>query len=237
MMNRQLLLLTAFLFAGLNAFAQTFQFQYQGVALEDGATVTIVAQEDFFGELSCETNPWDNPANGLVLKMQDLSAGDVQAVLQIQNNGLGASMMQWCMGGECSMALNKTSLTKTFAPNGTIQVLFDATNIQGNGNLLATSTETQKNQTRRVGILFTNEDATGIAEVKNERMKAAIEREESGARFNSSEREQARPQVKSEKSDNAVYDLSGCKLNSKFKIINSKLPKGIYVINGKKVIR
>ena len=212
MMNRQLLLLTAFLFAGLNAFAQTFQFLYQGVALEDGATVTIVAQEDFFGELSCETNPWDNPANGLVLKMQDLSAGDVQAVLQIQNNGLGASMMQWCMGGECSMALNKTSLTKTFAPNGTIQVLFDATNIQGNGNLLATLTVTQKNQTRRVGILFTNEDATSV--YRPSRSTTAIS-----------------------KGDGAVYDLSGRKLNSKFKIINSKLPKGIYVINGNKVIR
>ena len=161
-MNRLLLLLTAFLFAGSAAIAQTFEFQYQGVTLEDGATVTIAAQEDFFGEMSCETNPTDNPDNGLVLKMQDLSAGNVKAVLLIQNNGLGASMMQWCMGGECSLALNKTSLTKTFAPAGTMQVLFDATNIQGDGHLLATLTVTQNNQTRSVGILFTNEDATGI---------------------------------------------------------------------------
>ena len=32
-----------------------------------------------------------------------------------------------------------------------------------------------------------------------------------------------------------VYDLSGRKVNSKFKIKDSKLPKGIYVVNGKKV--
>ena len=34
----------------------------------------------------------------------------------------------------------------------------------------------------------------------------------------------------------AVYDLSGRKINSKFKIQNSKLPKGIYIVNGKKVL-
>ena len=34
-----------------------------------------------------------------------------------------------------------------------------------------------------------------------------------------------------------VYDLSGRKVNSKFKIQNSKLGKGIYIVNGKKVLR
>ena len=212
MMNRLLLLLTTFLFAGWAAAQQTFEFRYQGVSLEDGATVTIPAQEDFFGELSCETNPAENPFNGLVLQMQGLPAGDVQAVLQIQNNGLGASMMQWCMGGVCSMATNKTSLTKTFAPNGTVQVLFDATNIKGNGNLLATLTVTQNSQTRKVGILFTNEDATGIG---------------------------PSPQP-SPKWEGVVYNLSGRKLNaaanSSLFILHSSFKKGIYVVGGKKVI-
>jgi len=43
--------------------------------------------------------------------------------------------------------------------------------------------------------------------------------------------------VKSEESDNAVYDLSGRKVNSQFSIFNSQLPKGIYIVNGKKVIK
>jgi hypothetical protein len=43
--------------------------------------------------------------------------------------------------------------------------------------------------------------------------------------------------VKSEESDNAVYDLSGRKINSQFSIFNSQLPKGIYIVNGKKVIK
>ena len=34
----------------------------------------------------------------------------------------------------------------------------------------------------------------------------------------------------------AVYDLAGRRLNSKFKIQNSKLPSGIYIVNGKKVL-
>ena len=36
--------------------------------------------------------------------------------------------------------------------------------------------------------------------------------------------------------DNAIYDLSGRKVNSKFKIQNSKLKKGIYIVNGRKVL-
>ena len=42
--------------------------------------------------------------------------------------------------------------------------------------------------------------------------------------------------VKSEESDNAVYDLSGRKVNSQFSIINSQLKKGLYIKNGKKVL-
>ncbi len=224
MMNRLLLLLTTFLFAGWAAAQQTFEFQYQGVSLEDGATVTIPAQEDFFGELSCETNPAENPSNGLVLKMQGLSGGDVQAVLLIQNNGLGASMMQWCMGGVCSMAMNKTSLTKTFAPAGTVQVLFDATNIQGDGNLLATLTVTQNNQTRSVGILFTNEDATGISEIQNSKLPLR------------SRVPLATPSAFKIQNEGVVYDLAGRKVNSQFIIHNSQLGKGVFIVNGKKVL-
>jgi len=36
--------------------------------------------------------------------------------------------------------------------------------------------------------------------------------------------------------EGVVYDLSGRKLNSQFSILNSQLKKGIYIINGKKVI-
>ena len=34
----------------------------------------------------------------------------------------------------------------------------------------------------------------------------------------------------------AVYDLQGRKVNSQFSILNSQLPKGLYIVNGRKVI-
>jgi hypothetical protein len=42
--------------------------------------------------------------------------------------------------------------------------------------------------------------------------------------------------VKSEESDN-VYDLSGRRINSQFSTLNSQLPKGIYIVNGKKILK
>ena len=43
--------------------------------------------------------------------------------------------------------------------------------------------------------------------------------------------------VKSEKSDNAVYDLSGRKINSQFSILNSQFKKkGLYIHNGRKEV-
>jgi len=43
--------------------------------------------------------------------------------------------------------------------------------------------------------------------------------------------------VKNEESANAVYDLSGRKVNSQLSPVNSQLKKGIYIINGKKILR
>jgi len=54
------------------------------------------------------------------------------------------------------------------------------------------------------------DNPNGIAEVKNER-------------------------VKSEKYDDVIYDLSGRKINSQFSIFNSQFPKGLYIVNGRKV--
>ena len=41
--------------------------------------------------------------------------------------------------------------------------------------------------------------------------------------------------MKSEESSKSVYDLSGRRINSQFSILNSQLPRGIYIVNGKKV--
>ena len=35
--------------------------------------------------------------------------------------------------------------------------------------------------------------------------------------------------------EGVIYDLSGCKINCQLSTINSQLPKGLYIVNGKKV--
>ena len=40
-----------------------------------------------------------------------------------------------------------------------------------------------------------------------------------------------------EHSDGAVYDLSGRKINGQSSMVNGQLPKGIYIVNGKKILK
>lgn len=147
--------------------AQSFEFQYQGKSLEDGATVTISAEPNAFGELSCETNPSSDPYNGLVLRMPEGSQGNVKAVLEIQKNTLNASVIQWCMGGECVLVRTDNSLSKTFNADTVTQILFDAVNIQNEGSLTAKLTVTYGIASLVVYIQFTNGTTTDIKRIIN----------------------------------------------------------------------
>lgn len=138
------------------AMAQGFEFQYQGQSLSDGATVTIAAETDAFGELSCETNSTDNPTAGLMLKLLSSTTANVRASIEITYNTLNAKVLQWCMGGECTPFNNATSLSKEFTVDGSVQAQFDATNIQSTGYLTATLTASIGLETHKVNILFTN---------------------------------------------------------------------------------
>lgn len=137
--------------------AQTFEFRYHGAAVADGATVTIAAEENYLGELACETNPSSDPNNGLILSL--LAGGNATgtATLTIEQNTLNPSVIQWCLGGTCSVFGSNTSLTKNFSvSNGMELVLFDASNFQNEGVLLATLTATIGSETHSVKIKFTN---------------------------------------------------------------------------------
>lgn len=192
---------------GLSGNAQSFDFQYKGKSLENGATVTIAAEVDAFGEFSCETNPSPNPMDGLVLVMPSGSKGNVTATLEIFDNSLNASRIQWCMGGECMVFGENTSLTKIFTADDMIQVLFDAGNIKSEGILKATLTVKHLFDKSTVNILFINGDSSGI---------------------NS-------PQTPSSRTE-GVYNLNGClilKSADVFKI--ESLPSGYYWVKGKKM--
>jgi hypothetical protein len=155
------------LFAG----AQGFVFQYQGENLADDATVIIAAEEDLFGDLSCETNNAMNPTDGLMLKLLNSTSAGAMATLQITSNSLDADMLQWCMGGDCTTLGNQTSLTKRFTVNGSAQVQFDAIAISSEGILTATLKVTIGLESHQVNIMFINGDYDGINEIKNEKLK------------------------------------------------------------------
>lgn len=162
-MKKFLLVMMALLsIFGMSVKAQSFEFQYQGESVQDGDTVTIKAETNVFGELSCETNPSANPNNGLVLRIPETMKGRVNAQLEILNNTLNARMVQWCMGEECIMVGNNTSLTKAFDAKEIITVLLEASNIQGSGSLMAKLSVSLNGQSRVVFVQFTNGDTTGI---------------------------------------------------------------------------
>ena len=149
------------------ASAQTFGYTFQGRALDEGATVTIAAEEDIFGDLSCETNLPENPTNGLMMQKFDGGTANVQAKIEITHNSLNANILQWCMGGECKPFNGATTLVKSFQLNGSVQVQFDATGIQSEGYLTATLTTSIGLESHKVNILFTNGDTSGLEKILN----------------------------------------------------------------------
>ena len=163
-MKKTLLMLTLFLsFLGTTVKAQTFEFRYQGQSLPDGATVTIAAEENAFGELSCETNSSADPLNGLMLQMLTGNTANASATLQITHNTLSPQILQWCMGGVCTPFNNSNMLSKQFEANGAVQVQFDASNIQSKGYLMATLNVSVGFESHQVNIQFTNGESAGIA--------------------------------------------------------------------------
>ena len=166
-MMKKILILSIGLMVTLFTGAQGFVFQYQGENLADGATVIIAAEEDLFGDLSCETNNAMNPNDGLVLKLLNSSSAGATATLQITSNSLDADMLQWCMGGDCTTLGSQTSLTKRFTVNGSAQVQFDAIAISSEGILTATLKVTIGLESHQVNIMFINGDYDGIKAIDN----------------------------------------------------------------------
>lgn len=161
-MIKKLFTLFVGLMATLFAGAQGFVFQYQGESLADGETVIIAAEEDLFGDLSCETNSALNPTGGLMLKLLNGTSAGATAILQITSNSLDADILQWCMGGDCTTLGSQTSLTKRFTVNGSAQVQFDAIAIKSEGLLTATVKVTIGLESHTVNIHFVNGDYDGL---------------------------------------------------------------------------
>ena len=157
------MMMAAMLLVGMTPLmAQTFEFQYQGRSLDDGATVTITAEENVWGELACETNPSGNPTNGLMLKLLSGTSADVKAELQIEENTWDNAFVQWCMGGVCVPLISGDYLSKNVTVNGSEQVQLDVSRISAKGHLLVKMTVTKSLEKRSVYVKFTYGEASSL---------------------------------------------------------------------------
>lgn len=153
MSMRKIITLIITLLAVLSIQAQSFVFLFQGEDLADGETVIIPAEEDLFGDLSCETS-------SLAMRLLRGNTASVTATLEITYNTLNATTLQWCMGGNCQVF--ETSLTKRFTMGLSEQVQFDAIGIQSEGYLTAKLRVTVGIESHQVNIMFVNGDVDGI---------------------------------------------------------------------------
>lgn len=185
-MKKKILTLCFGLMAALSSWAQGFVFQFHGESLADGETVIIAAEEDLFGDMSCETNNAMNPNDGLVLKLLNGASAPATATLEITSNSLNAYMLQWCMGGDCTTLGSQTSLTKRFTVNGSAQVQFDAIAIGSEGILTATLKVTVGLESHKVYIVFVNGDYDSIKTIDDGQLTM----------------------------DNGIYDLNGRRISA-----------------------
>lgn len=135
----------------------SLEFQYEGKTLEDNSTVVIEAKKDDlgFGGLNCETNPINNPLNGLIVVTSKGGQNGI-AKMEILGNTLNPGIVQWCMGGTCVSMNGKTSFEKSFTTddNGIAQVQFDANDIKSEGSLEARLTIIIGSHVQTVNIQF-----------------------------------------------------------------------------------
>ena len=152
--------------------AQNFKFQYEGKSVPEGSTVSIAAEEDIFGfgELWCESNPSDNPGNGLVLKLLTTSSASGVAKLTIEHNTVDPATLKWCMGGTCNLLDGVTTMEKGFSTNnGIVLVQFDAENLRSTGYLMANLSATIAGESHSVKVEFTNGESTGMTSISHAR--------------------------------------------------------------------
>lgn len=199
-MKKSLFLLAAVICFSVSLRAQTFEFRFHNESLSDGGQVIIPAVEDEFGygELWCESNPSKDPGNGLILKLLSGTSASGRATITIESNTLNPSTLKWCMGGECVLMKDISTLTKDFSfTEGIVKVQFDAENIKSEGELAATLSATINGESHTVKILFTNGQSSMIKAIKSQW-------------------------------GDEYYTLEGKRTDSP--------SKGLYIINGKKVL-
>lgn len=172
-MKRLFTFLSLFCMTLFAAHAQSVEFRYHGQALEDEATITIDAEPSIFHteampDYECNTNPIENPQNGLVLVNLTNRELKGTAVLDIEKNTLKPNQIQWCMGGACQI-MKENSLDKSFTlpASGTCPVQLDC-DANNDGEMEFTLQTSAGGTARTVTIRFVRvADRIQTAKAKN----------------------------------------------------------------------
>ena len=166
-MKKHLLSMVAvLLFGAVTANAQSFEFRYHGQPVADGGMIIIAAEENDYGELACETNHPNNPADGLVIVLLNGSSSTLTAKLEVEYNTLNPTTLQWCMGGRCE-AVSEALTKSNFSVGETELVQFEAIDIKQTGYLLAKLTISRALEAHTIYIQFTNGESAGVTNIHN----------------------------------------------------------------------
>ena len=155
----------------ITAHAQDFAYQYHGNTLDDGSTVTIEAEPDFFGEPECNTNPSDDNKRLTFKKLGSSFVSKGSATITIEQNTLGSDNKQWCMGGDCR-SFTSTTYTKDFdfssamVMDNNIMIQYDIAPKQY-GEMLTKLVSTIGGKDYTVYIKFTYTDPASVQNVEN----------------------------------------------------------------------
>lgn len=141
-----------------NLWGQTFEFYFKGEPVKDGETVTIPSiVNPFTKKAKCET--------GGLLTINSHTAVDVKftATLNIEENTMGTSAFEICMGGGCrSFEGTYFSANYTLMSMQSLPTQYDATPQKEGVIITKFTAKSTTGETHYVYVKFTHGDISGI---------------------------------------------------------------------------
>ena len=172
LMKKLFTLVISMMGLGTAAYGQEFAYQLNGETLDDGTTVVIEAEPDFFGDPECNTNPAEEPNRLTFKKLGNSFSTKGEAVITVEHNSLGSDSKQWCMGGSC-VPVSGSTYTKDFdfsstvypVTNNAIKIQYDIAPVEY-GEMLTKLVSTIGGNDYTIYIKFTYTDPASVQNVE-----------------------------------------------------------------------
>ena len=197
-----------------------FEFRYGGKSLEEGATVVIKAEEDVNGEMKWTTNPASNPRNGLILATLDGKKQLGQARLEILNSSFPAELpREECPDYTWQMVNGSFNNIKLYS--GKWDTSDFTTDDDGIVMVQLFIRFLQRNE-----VSFVDACLTSAINGKKRTVNIKFINEE----------DTAIKDIQKGSKPFDVYSLNGVKLRKGVTSLDG-LPRGLYIVNGRKVVK